>query len=151
MTDKKKKIQNSINAETQTRSRAKDRSSREKDNRKKIQKAQAIICVLTSINNSFLNLTDFEGKTIAKASAGNFASGPVKKDSAFAALRAATALATISLEKNIQRVLLVFKGFGKARLSIATGLRSAGLKITAIHQKLSLPHNGCRPRKKRRL
>jgi small subunit ribosomal protein S11 len=115
------------------------------------KEAQAILSVVTSLNNSFLNLTDFEGKTIAKISAGNFASGPIKKDSAFAALRAATTLAKISLEKKIERVLLVFKGFGKARLSIATGLRAAGLKITEIHQKLSIPHNGCRPRKKRRL
>jgi small subunit ribosomal protein S11 len=114
-------------------------------------KAQAILSVVTSLNNCFLNLTTFEGKTIAKTSAGIFASGPIKKDSAFAALRAATSLANISLEHNIKSVLLVFKGFGKSRLSIATGLRSAGLKIIEIQQKISLPHNGCRPRKKRRL
>lgn len=114
-------------------------------------KPEAILYVITTINNTFFNLTNFEGKTITKTSAGLFASGPIKKDSVFAALRAATALANQSLEKKIQTVILIFKGFGKARLSIATGLRTAGIKITEIQQNINLPHNGCRPRKKRRL
>jgi len=149
MNQEKEKIQ--ISTKLLSKTRIKAGKQKFQTSPRKLKKPEAIISVLISLNNCFLNLTDFKGKTIAKTSAGIFAAGPIKKDSAFAALRAATALANISLAKNIKRVLVFFKGFGKARLSIATGLRSAGLRITAIHQKLSIPHNGCRPRKKRRL
>jgi small subunit ribosomal protein S11 len=119
---------------------------------------QAIVQGTCTFNNTHVIVRDFKGKVLLKASGGllgkslgTVSLGSGKKSSAFAALYLAEEVAKNILEKGISRVELVLKGFGKGRSYIHRGLRNAGLQVLSIKQATNLPHNGCRPRKSRRL
>ncbi len=106
--------------------------------------------VNATFNNTIVAITDPAGNVIAWASSGKVFSGS-KKSSAFAATVAAQDAAKVAVGMGMKEVEVNLKGPGAGRESAVRGLMSAGLLVTIIRDKTPVPHNGCRPRKRRRV
>jgi len=107
--------------------------------------------VKATFNNTIIAITDPAGRVIAWASAGKVNFSGSRKSSAFAATVAAQDAAKTAMGVGMKEVEVNLKGPGAGRESAVRGLQSAGLAITAIRDKTPVPHNGCRPRKRRRV
>jgi len=110
-----------------------------------------IVHVNTTFNNTIISITDPSGHVIAWASAGKVGYAGSRKSSAFAATVAAQDAAKTAMAVGMKEVEVNLKGPGAGRESAVRGLQSAGLGITIIRDKTPVPHNGCRPRKRRRV
>ena len=107
--------------------------------------------VKATFNNTIVTITDTNGETLAWASAGTVGFKGARKSTPFAATRAAENCAGKAKKYGLQEVEVRVKGPGSGRESAITALQNSGLKITAIEDNTPLPHNGCRPPKKRRV
>ncbi|WP_194847195.1 30S ribosomal protein S11 [Candidatus Neptunochlamydia vexilliferae] len=107
--------------------------------------------VKATFNNTIVSITDPSGNVIAWASAGKTNFTGSRKSSAFAASVAAQDAGKIAMTHGMKEVEVCLKGPGAGRESAVRGLQSAGLIITLIKDKTPIPHNGCRPRKRRRV
>lgn len=107
--------------------------------------------VKATFNNTIVAITDPSGRVIAWASAGKVNFSGSRKSSAFAATVAAQDAAKIAMGMGMKEVEVNLKGPGAGRESAVRGLQSAGLMISAIRDTTPVPHNGCRPRKRRRV
>lgn len=107
--------------------------------------------VKATFNNTIIAITDPAGRVIAWASAGKVNFSGSRKSSAFAATVAAQDAAKIAASMGMKEVEVNLKGPGAGRESAVRGLQSGGLTITGIRDKTPVPHNGCRPRKRRRV
>lgn len=110
-----------------------------------------IAYVKATFNNTIVSITDPSGNVIAWASAGKTNFSGSRKSSAFAASVAAQDAGKIAMNYGMKEVEVNLKGPGAGRESAVRGLQSAGLVITLIKDKTPIPHNGCRPRKRRRV
>jgi small subunit ribosomal protein S11 len=120
--------------------------------------AKGVVHVKATFNNTLITITDTNGDTLCWASAGSVpASGGDKKFSGarkstpFAAQRAAQYCANEAKKHGVIEVEVRVKGPGAGRESAITALQAAGLRIQSIEDVTPLPHNGCRPRKRRRV
>ena len=120
---------------------------------KKIRKnvTKGIAHIKASFNNTLVTITDVNGDTLCWGSAGAQGFKGSRKSTPFAATRAAEEAAAKAKKMGMQEVEVRVKGAGAGRESAVTGLQHSGLKITAIEDHTAVPHNGCRPRKKRRV
>lgn len=107
--------------------------------------------VKATFNNTVVSITDPAGNMISWASAGKANFSGSRKSSAFAATVAAQDAAKIATGMGMKEVEVNLKGPGAGRESAVRGLQSAGLLITVIRDVTPVPHNGCRPRKRRRV
>lgn len=107
--------------------------------------------VNATFNNTIVSITDLVGNVIAWASAGKVNFSGSRKSSAFAATVAAQDAAKTAMAMGMKEVEVNLKGPGAGRESAVRGLQSSGLMITLIRDKTPVPHNGCRPRKRRRV
>lgn len=107
--------------------------------------------VKATFNNTIIAITDPSGRIIAWASAGKVNFSGSRKSSAFAATVAAQDAAKVAMGLGMKEVEVNLKGPGAGRESAVRGLQSAGLAITMIRDTTPVPHNGCRPRKRRRV
>ncbi|MEI8365088.1 MAG: 30S ribosomal protein S11 [Parachlamydiaceae bacterium] len=107
--------------------------------------------VKATFNNTIIAITDPMGRVIAWASAGKVNFSGSRKSSAFAATVAAQDAAKSAMGCGMREVEVNLKGPGAGRESAVRGLQSAGLVISAIRDTTPVPHNGCRPRKRRRV
>lgn len=107
--------------------------------------------VKATFNNTIVTITDLTGKVIAWASAGKTNFSGSRKSSAFAGTLVAQDAAKKAMESGMKEVEVNLKGPGAGRESAVRGLQSAGLIITTIRDTTPVPHNGCRPRKRRRV
>ena len=112
---------------------------------------RAIVHVKASFNNPVITITDVNGETLSWASAGTIGFKGSRKSTPFAATRAAEDAASKAKKVGVHEVEVRVRGAGSGRESAVTALQAAGLKITAIEDHTPIPHNGCRPRKKRRV
>lgn len=121
--------------------------------RKKTQRSVpvGIAHVLASFNNTIVTITDLAGHVIAWCSAGKAGYSGSRKSSAFAATVAAQEAAKAAVALGMKEVEINLKGPGAGRESAVRGLQSSGLNITIIRDVTPVPHNGCRPRKRRRV
>ena len=121
--------------------------------KKKIRKniGKAIAHVNASFNNTIITIADLNGETLAWDSAGTVGFKGARKATPFAASRAAERVASKVKRMGVREVEVRVKGPGSGRESAITGLNAAGLLITAVEDHTPVPHNGCRPRKKRRV
>ena len=110
-----------------------------------------IVHVKATFNNTIISITDPSGNVIAWASAGKANFSGSRKSSAFAASVAAQDAAKIAQNSGMKEVEVLLKGPGAGRESAVRGLQSSGLIITLIKDRTPIPHNGCRPRKRRRV
>jgi len=122
--------------------------------KKKIRKGvtRGIAHIKATFNNTIVTITDTNGETIAWASAGKggFFKG-ARKSTPYAAGRAAENAAQIAKKSGMMEIEVKVKGPGAGREQAIIQLQHAGLKITGIEDVTPLPHNGCRPPKKRRV
>jgi small subunit ribosomal protein S11 len=110
-----------------------------------------IVHVKATFNNTVVSITDPSGNVIAWASAGKVNFKGSRKSSAFAATIAAQDAAKNAMVYGMKEVEINLRGPGAGRESAVRGIQSAGLIVTVIRDKTPVPHNGCRPRKRRRV
>ena len=113
--------------------------------------AKAIVYVKATFNNTIVTFTDPNGNVICSTSPGTMGFKGSRKSTPFAAQRAAEEAAFRAKKMGVTEVEVRVKGPGSGRESAVTALQSARLRITAIEDVTPIPHNGCRPRKKRRV
>ena len=110
-----------------------------------------IVHVQASFNNTIISICDKEGNVIVWSSPGLVGFSGSKKSTPFAAQVAATEAARKARDLGMQSVDVLVKGPGSGRESAIRALQAAGLNVTSIKDVTPMPHNGCRPRKKRRV
>lgn len=110
-----------------------------------------IVHVKATFNNTIITITDPAGNVIAWASAGKAKFSGSRKSSAFAATVAAQDAVKMASGVGLREVEVNLNGPGSGRESAVRGLISAGLQVTIIRDMTPVPHNGCRPRKRRRV
>jgi small subunit ribosomal protein S11 len=113
--------------------------------------AKAIVFVKATLNNTLITVTDPSGAVLVTTSAGTIGFKGSKKSTPFAAQRAAEEAAGKARKMGVTEVEVRVKGPGSGRESAVTALQAAGLLVTSIEDITPVPHNGCRPRKKRRV
>ena len=121
--------------------------------KKKVRKGvtRGIAFVSSTFNNTIVTITDLDGATLSWASAGTMGFKGARKSTPFAAGRAAEKAATEAKKHGMMEVEVRVKGPGAGREQAILNLQHAGLKVTGIEDTTPLPHNGCRPPKKRRV
>ncbi len=121
--------------------------------RKKSRKVDAngVVHVKATFNNTIITLADINGKTISWGSAGRVGFKGSKKSTPFAAQQASTAAAREAMDMGLRRVEVWVKGPGSGREAAIRSLSAAGLDISVIKDVTPIPHNGCRPPKRRRV
>jgi small subunit ribosomal protein S11 len=107
--------------------------------------------IKATFNNTMVTITDTNGETISWASAGTVGFKGARKSTPFAAGRAAENAAQTARKSGMVEVEVKVKGPGAGREQAILNLQNAGLKVTGIEDVTPLPHNGCRPPKKRRV
>ncbi|MCO6437126.1 MAG: 30S ribosomal protein S11 [Phycisphaerae bacterium] len=113
--------------------------------------ARGIVHVKATFNNTLVTITDVNGEVLCRASAGTVGFKGTRKSTPFAAQRAAEQAAYAAKKFGMREVEVRVKGPGSGRDSAVTALQSAGLRIYSIEDITPLPHNGCRPPKRRRV
>lgn len=121
--------------------------------RKKIRRhvTQAIVHIKTTFNNTMVTITDLKGETICWASAGTCGFKGSRKSTPYAGQMAAQQAAEKAAKMGVKEVDVKVKGPGAGRESAITALQTAGLIVKSIEDVTPLPHNGCRPKKRRRV
>lgn len=117
--------------------------------RKNIEKGQAHIA--STFNNTMVTLTDTNGNVISWASAGQLGIRGSRKSTPFAAQEAAAEAANKAKEHGLKSVDVYVKGPGSGREAAIRSLQASGLEVTMIKDVTPIPHNGCRPPKRRRV
>lgn len=121
--------------------------------KKKIRKVEAngVAHVKATFNNTVVTITDTAGKTISWGSAGKVGFKGSKKSTPFAAQLAASTAAKEAMDVGLRKIEVWVKGPGSGREAAIRSLSAAGLEITMIKDVTPIPHNGCRPPKRRRV
>lgn len=117
--------------------------------RKNIAVGQAFI--KSTFNNTIISITDPQGNVIAWKSAGQVGFKGSRKSTPFAAQLAAEQCAKAAQEHGVRKVSVFVKGPGSGRETAIRSLQAAGLEVSSIQDRTPVPHNGCRPRKRRRV
>ena len=107
--------------------------------------------IQSTFNNTIVTITDLQGNTLSWASAGNVGFKGSRKSTPFAAQLAAEKAARAAQEHGLQKVDVFVKGPGSGRETAIRSLAAAGLEVAGIQDVTPVPHNGCRPRKRRRV
>jgi small subunit ribosomal protein S11 len=107
--------------------------------------------IYSTFNNTLVSITDGEGNVIAYSSAGTVGFKGSRKGTAFAAQRAAEQAARRSMDQGLRQVDVYIRGPGAGREAAIRSLQGAGLMVTSIRDVTPIPHNGCRPPKRRRV
>ena len=129
------------------------RPSRRPRGRKKVKKnvPQGIAHIRATFNNTIITITDMEGNTVAWSSAGAIGFKGSRKSTPFAAQLAAESAAKQAQEHGVRKVDVRVKGPGSGRETAIRTLQANGLEVGSIKDVTPVPHNGCRPKKKRRV
>lgn len=124
-----------------------------KSGKRKVRKnvVRAIVHIKATFNNTLITITDVAGDTICRSSAGCVGFKGARKSTPFAAQQAALNCANAALRNGVREVEIRVNGPGSGRESAISALQQAGLRITSIEDVTPLPHNGCRPPKRRRV
>lgn len=125
------------------------RTTRRKKERKNIERGQAHI--RSSFNNTIVTLTDTAGNALSWASSGGMGFRGSRKNTPFAAQMAAEQAAKAAMEHGLKTVEVYVKGPGAGREAAIRALQATGLEVSLIKDVTPIPHNGCRPPKRRRV
>lgn len=118
---------------------------------KKVVEAEGVAHITATFNNTLITITDVQGNAIVWGSAGKSGFKGSKKSTSFAATVAAEQCAREAVNLGVRRVHVRVQGPGSGRESAIQALVSAGLEVKSIRDVTPIPHNGCRPPKKRRV
>lgn len=113
--------------------------------------AQGVVHIQSTFNNTIVTITDVRGEAISWSSAGSNGFKGTKKGTPFAAQLAAESAARKAMENGLRRVDVMVKGPGSGRETAIRSLQAVGLEISMIKDVTPIPHNGCRPPKRRRV
>ena len=121
--------------------------------KKKVRKAvpEGIVCIHSTFNNTIVSITDPQGSVVAWASAGTVGFKGSRKGTPFAAQVAAESAARKAADAGMRSVQVHVKGPGAGRESALRSLQAAGFSLNVIRDVTPIPHNGCRPPKRRRV
>ena len=122
-----------------------------KGKKEKKHVAHGIAHVHASFNNTIVTITDLEGNVVSWSSAGTLGFKGSRKGTPFAAQQAATSAASSAREHGLRSIEIRVKGPGSGRESAIRALQAAGVEIKSIRDVTPIPHNGCRPPKRRRV
>ncbi len=128
---------------------AKEKTRVKKRERKNISTGVAHVCA--TFNNTMITITDAQGNTIAWSTAGTMGFKGSRKSTPYAAQMAAEDVGKKAQEHGMRNLEVEVKGPGSGRESALRALQAAGFQITSIRDVTPIPHNGCRPRKRRRV
>lgn len=123
--------------------------SKKRREKKNIERGAAHI--RATFNNTIVTITDMQGNAVSWASAGEMGFKGSRKSTPYAAQTASEAAAKIAVDQGMKTVEVFVKGPGSGRESAIRALQTSGLEITLIKDVTPIPHNGCRPPKKRRV
>ena len=128
-------------------------TTKKKTFRKKEKKVipMGIVHIAASFNNTMISITDTEGNLVAQSSSGARGFRGSRKGTPFAAQQAASEAARKALEVGMREVHVRVKGPGGGRESAVRAISNAGIRVIAIRDTTPIPHNGCRPPKRRRV
>lgn len=125
------------------------KTRKKKKVKKNVDKGQAHI--RSTFNNTIVTLTDMNGNVLSWSSGGNAGYKGSRKSTPFAAQLAAESAAKVAMEHGLREVEVYVKGPGAGRESAIRSLQAAGLEVSSIKDVTPIPHNGCRPPKRRRV
>ncbi|HZK26460.1 MAG TPA: 30S ribosomal protein S11 [Thermoclostridium sp.] len=125
------------------------RRTRKRREKKNIERGSAHI--RSSFNNTIVTIADVQGNAVSWASAGQLGFRGSKKSTPFAAQQAAETAAKAAMEHGMKTVSVYVKGPGSGREAAIRALQAAGLEVNMIKDVTPIPHNGCRPPKRRRV
>ena len=133
--------------------KAQQKSGKKKTFKKKEKKIipQGIVHIQASFNNTLVAITDLEGNLVSQSSAGALGFHGSRKGTPFAAQQAADNAAKKAMDHGLRTVQIFVRGPGAGRESALRALQSAGINISLIKDVTPIPHNGCRPPKRRRV
>jgi small subunit ribosomal protein S11 len=113
--------------------------------------AYGVAHIKSSFNNTIITITDQQGNTIAWASSGNVGFKGSRKSTPFAAQLAAETVARRAMEHGVRKVDVLVKGPGSGRETAIRTIQNTGIEVVGIKDVTPIPHNGCRPPKRRRV
>ncbi|GAC1537388.1 MAG: 30S ribosomal protein S11 [Myxococcales bacterium] len=130
-----------------------NKDNKEKKGKKKVKKnvQTGIVYIQSTFNNTIITITDVSGNVLSWSSAGARGFKGSRKSTPFAAQVAAGDAAAKAMEHGLKNVSVLVKGPGAGRESALRALSAAGLKVSLIRDVTPIPHNGCRPPKRRRV
>lgn len=117
----------------------------------KVTDIHGVAHIHSTFNNTIISITDIKGNVIAWASSGKVGFKGSRKSTPFAAQLAAENSAKVAMDLGLRKVDIWVKGPGAGREAAIRSLQAAGLEVTAIKDVTTVPHNGCRPPKRRRV
>jgi small subunit ribosomal protein S11 len=127
------------------------KASSKKGKKEKRHVVHGIAHVHASFNNTHVTITDLEGHVVCWSSAGTLGFKGSRKGTPFAAQQAASAAATVAKDSGLRSVDIRVKGPGSGRESAIRAIQAAGVEVKSIRDVTPIPHNGCRPPKRRRV
>ena len=107
--------------------------------------------IKSTFNNTIVTITDLQGNTVSWASAGNVGFKGSRKSTPFAAQMAAEQAAKRAMEHGVRKVDVIVKGPGSGRETAIRSIQNVGIEVSGIKDVTPVPHNGCRPKKRRRV
>ena len=135
--------------ESQTEQKLSEKAARKKRGRKNI--AEGVVHIHSTFNNTIVTITDYQGNVISWSSAGAMGFKGSRKGTPFAAQQAADSAAKKAMDHGLRTVQIFVRGPGAGRESALRALQAAGINISLIKDVTPIPHNGCRPPKRRRV
>jgi small subunit ribosomal protein S11 len=122
-----------------------------KSKKEKRHVVHGVAHVQATFNNTLITITDLEGNVVSWASAGTLGFKGSRKGTPFAAQQAATTAANVAKDHGLRSIDIRVKGPGSGRESAIRALQAAGVEVKSIRDVTPIPHNGCRPPKRRRV
>jgi small subunit ribosomal protein S11 len=135
---------------SQTKSQPKSQA-RKPRRRERKNVAYAVAHIKSSFNNTIVTIADHDGNVITWASAGNVGFKGSRKSTPFAAQMAAETAARRAMEHGVRKVDVLVRGPGSGRETAIRSLVATGIEVASIRDVTPIPHNGCRPKKRRRV
>jgi small subunit ribosomal protein S11 len=126
-------------------------TTKSKKNKQKTFPTSGRVYITAGFNNTIITVTDPEGNALFVGSSGTAGFKGSRKATPYAATKAAEVVARKAYEQGIKEVAVFVKGPGMGRISSIKALKTAGLNVTSISDVTPIPHNGCRPKKRRRV
>ena len=130
---------------------AKPTSARRPRRRERKNVSYGIVHIKSSFNNTIVSISDQDGNVISWASGGNIGYKGSRKSTPFAAQLAAEQAARKAMEHGLRKVDVVVKGPGSGRETAIRSIQNAGIEVVGIKDVTPVPHNGCKPPKRRRM